>query len=193
MVEDLARSDRSPKELGEQFGLTSNLLAHHLGVLSEAGLIERIISSGDQRRRYIRLARAAIDYLGLRVTQPGGTVLFVCSHNSARSQLAAAMWRGRTGGQASSAGTDPADRVHPRAVTAAKRAGFDISKARPQLLGDTVADSVVTVCDRAHEELEPESHWLHWSLPDPVEIDTDAAFDHIVDLLNARISHLPED
>jgi protein-tyrosine-phosphatase len=96
-------------------------------------------------------------------------VLFVCSANSARSQLAAALWRARTGGDADSAGTEPADAVHPGAVAAALRAGLDLSGAQPRLLAtDESADVVITVCDRAHEELAPGPDWWHWSTPDPV-------------------------
>jgi ArsR family transcriptional regulator, arsenate/arsenite/antimonite-responsive transcriptional repressor / arsenate reductase (thioredoxin) len=101
--------------------------------------------------------------------RPAGQVLFVCSHNSARSQLAAALWTARTGGVATSAGTHPADRVHPGAVAAATRAGLDLSDAEPRMLdADEQADLVVTVCDQAHEELDPDPGWWHWSLPDPV-------------------------
>lgn len=196
IVEDLARSDRSPSELAARFGLATNLLAHHLDVLEEAGLVERFVSAGDRRRRYVRLVRGPLTELGMATVGPAGpmvdltvgTVLFVCSHNSARSQLAAAMWHGRTGGSASSAGTHPADRVHPRAVAAAERAGLDLSDARPRLLEPhETADLVVTVCDRAHEELDPEPGWWHWSLADPVITATDAAFDAVIADLDARI------
>jgi ArsR family transcriptional regulator, arsenate/arsenite/antimonite-responsive transcriptional repressor / arsenate reductase (thioredoxin) len=173
IVEDLVRSDRSPGEVASRFGLATNLVAHHLDVLAAAGLIERFTSSGDKRRRYVRLSLAAAsDVLGpLRAAraEPAARVLFVCSANSARSQLAAALWRARTGGEADSAGTEPADAVHPGAVAAAQRAGLDLSGARPRLLdaGES-ADVVITVCDRAHEELAPGPDWWHWSTPDPV-------------------------
>ena len=55
IVEELVLSDRAPSELGERFGLESNLLAHHLRVLEAVGLIERVTSDGDRRRRYLRL------------------------------------------------------------------------------------------------------------------------------------------
>ncbi len=191
IVEELAASDRSPTELGRRLELPSNLLAHHLDVLEEAGLIERFVSAGDRRRRYVRLVRAPLADLGVATARPAGTVLFVCSHNSARSQLAAALWRDRTGGVAESAGTHPAERVHPGAVAAARRAGLDLSDASPRLLDDsTTAAVVVTVCDRAHEELEVEPDWWHWSIPDPVEAGTAAAFDAVVADLDARIATL---
>ena len=191
IVEELAASDRSPGELGERFDLATNLLAHHLDVLEGAGLIERFISAGDRRRRYVRLIREPLAALGVRIARPNGPILFVCSHNSARSQLAAALWRDRTGGIASSAGTHPAVRVHPRAVTAARRAGLDLSGATPTLLdGQAIADRVVTVCDRAHEELGSRPDWWHWSVPDPVESGIPAAFDAVIADLDARITNL---
>ncbi|MFN3219264.1 MAG: helix-turn-helix domain-containing protein [Acidimicrobiales bacterium] len=174
IVEDLVHSDRSPGELAARFGLATNLLAHHLDVLAAAGLIERFTSSGDKRRRYVRLVfDAAAAVLGpsrAALADPAGGVLFVCSANSARSQLAAALWRARTGGQAGSAGTEPAEAVHPGAVAAAQRAGLDLSDAQPRLLaaGESAA-VVITVCDRAHEELTPGPDWWHWSTPDPVD------------------------
>lgn len=191
IVEELAVSDRSPSELGLRLDLPTNLLAHHLDVLEEVGLIERFVSAGDRRRRYVRLVRGPLADLELATNRPRGTVMFVCSHNSARSQLAAALWRDRTGGRASSAGTEPAAQVHPGAVAAAKRAGLDLSTARPRKIKEPVkAGLVVTVCDRAHEELDPEPDWWHWSLPDPVETGTDAAFDEVIADLDARIATL---
>jgi ArsR family transcriptional regulator, arsenate/arsenite/antimonite-responsive transcriptional repressor / arsenate reductase (thioredoxin) len=191
MVDDLAVSDRSPKELADRFGLASNLLAHHLDVLSEADVIERFPSTGDRRRRYVRLRDSARAYLGPRSGALVGSALFVCTHNSARSQLAAALWRARTGQAASSAGTHPTPTVHPGARAAARRAGLHIGQARPRLLDPAEdAEFVITVCDRAHEELKPPSSWWHWSLPDPVELATPEAFDVAISTLDARIHTL---
>jgi len=114
--------------------------------------------------------------------------MFLCSHNSARSQLAAALWRARTGQPAESAGTHPAPNVHRGAVAAARRAGLDLSGATPRLVEAIHSDAqVVTVCDRAHEELDPAPAWWHWSIPDPVEAGSAAAFDAVVADLDARI------
>jgi len=188
IVEDLAATDRSPTELSAKFRLPSNLLAHHLDVLQSAGLIERFGSSGDGRRRYVRLVHAVLTELGVATVRPTGDVLFVCSHNSARSQLGAALWTLRTGESAMSAGTHPADRIHPGAVAAAARAGLDLGDGRPRQLDDVPdAQLVITVCDRAHEELRPGARWWHWSLPDPVEAGTDEAFDAVVAALDDRI------
>ena len=156
IVEDLSASDRAPSVLATRHGLPGNLLAHHLDVLERVGLIERHVSSGDRRRRYVRLRHEALRDVAVIGRARAGRALFICTHNSARSQLAAALWRERTGSPADSAGTHPAERVHPGAVGAAKRAGLDIAGARPRALrrADTRVDLVVTVCDRAHEELD---------------------------------------
>ncbi len=188
IVEDLAVSDRSPKELAARFSMPTNLLAHHLDVLEDVGLIERFVSAGDRRRRYVRLVPAPLARLGVATALPAGEVLFVCSHNSARSQLAAALWTARTGGVATSAGTHPVDRVHPEAVAAASRAGLDLSRAEPRMFGAAGrGELVVTVCDQAHEELVPEPGWWHWSLPDPVEDGRAVAFDAVITELDDRI------
>ena len=55
IIDELALSDRTPQELARITGSETNLLAHHLGVLAEAGLVRRRVSSGDRRRRYISL------------------------------------------------------------------------------------------------------------------------------------------
>ena len=192
IVEQLASSDRAPSVLSAQFGLTGNLLAHHLDVLERVGLIERRTSSGDRRRRYVRLRTETLDQVPIAGHPRRGRALFVCTHNSARSQLAAALWRQRTGDDATSAGTHPADAVHPGAVAAAARAGLDLGAARPRALedGDLDADLIVTVCDRAHEELDAPTKWLHWSIPDPVDTGTKRAFDAALRTLDQRITAL---
>lgn len=195
IVDELARSDRAPVELRHRFGIESNLLAHHLDVLEHAGLVMRSRSSGDGRRRYVHLLRGALDGLlpAPRLVSHddgrGGDVLFVCTQNSARSQLAAALWRSVVGGSATSAGTEPAAAVHPGALAAARRAGLDLHGATPRALTDAIVpDVVVTVCDRAHEELGDEPSWLHWSIPDPVPVGRAAAFDAVVAELRDRIT-----
>ncbi|HNH97055.1 MAG TPA: helix-turn-helix domain-containing protein, partial [Microthrixaceae bacterium] len=121
IVDELASGDRSPGELRRRLELESNLLAHHLDVLEGAGIVARTRSDGDGRRCYVRLNRPAL--VGLLPAPDGvvGEALFVCTHNSARSQLAAATWRSVVGTRAWSAGTHPAERVHPGAVAAAER------------------------------------------------------------------------
>jgi protein-tyrosine-phosphatase/DNA-binding transcriptional ArsR family regulator len=192
IVDELTVSDRAPVELGRRVGVESNLLAHHLDVLERVGLIERNRSSGDGRRRYVHLLRGALDGLapGRRVVV--GPALFVCTANSARSQLAAALWESVARQPATSAGTQPAASVHRGAVRAARRAGLDLTGAVPTALGDVGAPPalVVTVCDRAHEDLAPGDDWLHWSVADPVVDGSAASFDRAVADLRARIETL---
>jgi ArsR family transcriptional regulator, arsenate/arsenite/antimonite-responsive transcriptional repressor / arsenate reductase (thioredoxin) len=189
IVDELSVSDRAPVELRRLLGMESNLLAHHLDVLERVGLIERSRSSGDGRRRYVHLLGDALEGLAPGRRIGPGRALFVCSANSARSQLAAALWHQATGEPAESAGTHPADRVHPGAIAAATRAGLDLGSATPHDLGEiaVLPPLVITVCDRAHEELDAHDAWLHWSIPDPVPVGTKAAFDATLIELRDRI------
>lgn len=189
IVEALRCCDRSPLELRRLLGLESNLMAHHLDVLEAVGLIERSRSSGDGRRRYVHLRNRSLEDLITAAVSPVDAPLFVCTANSARSQLAEALWRSITGGDCGSAGTNPADSVHVGALRAADRAGLDLAGASPRLLSSigTLPELVITVCDRAHEELEPGPSWLHWSIPDPVTEGSSAAFDSVVAELSDRI------
>jgi len=195
IVDQLLLSDRAPVELRQLLEVESNLLAHHLDVLESVGMISRFQSSGDGRRRYVHLIRGSLVDLGLGRRMEPARALFVCTKNSARSQLAAAMWRSVTGAPADSAGTHPADALHVGAVDAARRVGLDLSGATPHPL-DQIAelpDLVVTVCDQAHEELAPNANWLHWSIADPVPDGTRAAFDSTVNQLRERITGLVGD
>ena len=167
IVDELTVSDRAPIELREMLDIPGNLLAHHLDVLEQVGLIGRTKSSGDGRRKYVHLMPGALDGLVPHRVLPPGPALFVCTANSARSQLAAVLWEELVGAPAASAGTHPAAKVS---------AGSPPSAAL-----------VVTVCDRAHEELDGHPDWLHWSIPDPVPLNTKAAYDHAVDELRNRI------
>jgi protein-tyrosine-phosphatase/DNA-binding transcriptional ArsR family regulator len=192
IVDELAVSDRAPIELRGLFGLESNLLAHHLDVLEDVGLITRSRSSGDGRRRYVHLIRTALDGLAPGRRLRVGPALFICTANSARSQLAAALWQQLSGELGDSAGTHPADSVNPGAIAAANRAGLDVEAAAPRELAESEAlpGLVITVCDRAHEELDGGETWLHWSIPDPVPLGTKAAFDATVAELRDRIESI---
>jgi ArsR family transcriptional regulator, arsenate/arsenite/antimonite-responsive transcriptional repressor / arsenate reductase (thioredoxin) len=196
IVDALALSDLAPSELGDLLDLESNLLAHHLDVLADAGIVDRSPSHGDRRRRYLRLRRDTLDAIARPLTIAASSVLFVCTANSARSQLAAAMWNARHAVPAASAGTDPAARVHPQARRAAARRGLDLDDARPRSLDEISLESdlVVTVCDRAHEQLRHRrlrpTRLLHWSVADPAEAGTTRAFDAAADELARRIDEL---
>jgi protein-tyrosine-phosphatase/DNA-binding transcriptional ArsR family regulator len=196
IVDALSLSDLAPSELRELTGLESNLLAHHLDVLEDAGVIGRSASHGDRRRRYLGLHREALTSIAQPLRFAASNVVFVCTANSARSQLAAAMWNRDHDVPAVSAGTEPADRVHPQARRAARRRGLDLAAARPTPLAAIrpTPDLIVTVCDRAHEQLRrrsmPSRRTLHWSIADPAERNTRGAFDDAADELERRITAL---
>lgn len=200
IVDALTVSDLSPKELRSCFGLESNLLAHHLDVLEQVGLIYRSASSGDARRRYVHLHRESLSGLAPKECIEVGPALFLCTQNSARSQLAAALWQECSGRAAESAGTQPAQAVDPRAVAAAKRCGLQLQLSAPRNISQVrmKPELVITVCDKAHEDLASTSppalsgRWLHWSISDPVELGTAKAFDAAVAELRCRVSAICE-
>lgn len=192
VVDLLAHRDASASEVGTALGVPSNLLAHHLGVLERAGLVTRHRSEGDRRRTYLRLDGPRAHLAGAATPEVvAGRVLFVCTANTARSHLAAALWRRESGVDVASAGTEPGDRVNPGAIDAARRHGLDLPDVPPVGL-DAAAepgDLVITVCDRAHEEVGATA-WGHWSVPDPVTDGRRRAFDRAVDLLETRVRAL---
>jgi protein-tyrosine-phosphatase len=100
------------------------------------------------------------------------TVLFVCLHNAGRSQMSAAFFERAAGGAhtALSAGTMPAERVHPEVVEVMQEFGIDLSGRKPQLLTDDLvaqADVVVTMgCGEACPYV-PGKRYIDWDLPDP--------------------------
>lgn len=187
IVDALRLSDRTPGELGALTATASNLLAHHLDVLEAAEMITRAPSQGDGRRRYVRLRREALRELvrpAARIV--ADDVLFVCTQNAARSQLAAGLWQRRTGRTARSAGRQPADAVHPLAREVARAHGIELpSVPRSYDAIDPPPDLVVSVCDRAHEAGVPfDVATLHWSVPDPATGDRpafEAAFAELAD------------
>jgi protein-tyrosine-phosphatase/DNA-binding transcriptional ArsR family regulator len=192
IVDHLLTADASPSELRALLSMSSNLLAHHLAVLRKAGVVRQTRSEGDGRRTYIKLNHAALESLIPQAERRARRVVFVCTHNSARSQLAAAIWNRRSVVPATSAGTQPALQVHPGAVAAAKRNQLSMRPTKPRYLGDVVAtdDLVIAVCDNAHEELPVELPRIHWSINDPTRTALAASFDAAVSDLTERINHL---
>jgi len=127
-------------------------------------------------------------------------VIFVCTGNSARSQMAEAILREQGGGrfEVVSAGVDPRG-VHPMTVAALAKAGIDISGARSKPVGEFLGqrfDYVITVCDRARAScpvFPGGSETLHWGIDDPVEVDgteaeRQAAFDRALVEVGRRIN-----
>ncbi|WP_367128627.1 helix-turn-helix domain-containing protein [Saccharothrix sp. HUAS TT1] len=192
VVELLVLGDASPGEVGRALGLPSNLLAHHVKLLERAGVVERSRSEGDHRRTYLRLRTAALTDLAPAALREAPRVVFVCTGNSARSQLAAALWKRRSRVPAASAGTRPAERVHPLAVATARAHGLSLTRARTHYLDDVLRsdDLVVAVCDNAHEELDGATPRLHWSVPDPAAVGTEDAFDRAYRDLADRVERL---
>ncbi|MDQ2661466.1 MAG: helix-turn-helix domain-containing protein [Actinomycetota bacterium] len=191
MVDLLTLGDWSPSELQTRLGLPSNLLAHHLNVLESAGIVGRGRSEADRRRSYVRLEGAALVGLGVGQTVSAKRVVFVCTANSARSQLAVALWNRASKVPATSGGTHPAERIDPIAIETAREHGLSLRNRRPQLFDEIRAtgDYIVSVCDNAHEELGAVDA-LHWSVPDPVRAGNPAAFEFAFNELSRRVDDL---
>ena len=132
-------------------------------------------------------------------------VLFLCTGNSARSQMAEGFLRTFGGGEfeASSAGTHPR-RVQPEAVSVMKEAGVDISRQMSKSLNGFIGrefDYVITVCDDAAEEcpsLPGESRRLHWSIPDPAGAEETAdgkmeVFRNARDMISERVKEFVDE
>ncbi len=200
LVTALARSDRRVQELVQLVKEPHNLVSYHLRQLRSQALVTERRSAADGRDVYYSLDLERLRSLyfatgeslhpGLAVhptvtAKERGTApakrtraLFLCSHNSARSQMAEAILRELGGDQveAASAGTE-ATRVHPLAIREMAERGIDISgqrsKSLEEFIGETF-DYVVTVCDNAREACpifpgDPER--IHWSIPDPSAVE----------------------
>lgn len=203
IVDALLLGEASPTELQQLLAMPSNLLAHHVRVLERVGVVSRHRSEADRRRTYLALAPGAFDALRPVRVHDTVRVVFVCTHNSARSQLAAALWNDTSPVPATSAGTHPAPAVHPGAIAAAQRHRVPLAPAVPRHVdevmgsGSGVEHLVITVCDAAHEELagvrglpDPVADRLHWSIPDPARTGEDSAFDRVVTDLTDRIARV---
>jgi len=191
ITDTLAEGDASPSELGALLAMPSNLLAHHLHVLEQAGIITRRRSEGDHRRSYLRLVPDVLDGLAGTPQRTARRVLFVCTANSARSHLAAALWRQASHVPAASAGTRPAGAIDPGAIDAARRHHIPLPRRQPRHINDAREDGdlIITVCDLAHEELGQLAA-LHWSVPDPVPAGDAVSFDAALGELSRRVGHL---
>jgi ArsR family transcriptional regulator, arsenate/arsenite/antimonite-responsive transcriptional repressor / arsenate reductase (thioredoxin) len=178
ITDALCDGDASPKQLGAMLAMPSNLLAHHLRVLEQAGIITRRRSEGDHRRSYLRLIPRTLESLAGPTARTAPRVLFVCTANSARSHLAAALWRQASHVPAASAGTHPAAAIDPGAIAAAGRHLLPLPRRRPRHIAEVQHDGdlVVTVCDLAYEELA-DLVAVHWSVPDPVPAGDPGSFD----------------
>ena len=135
---------------------------------------------------------------------PNRRILFLCIHNSCRSQMAEALMRRAAGDrlEAFSAGLE-ARGVHPLAVRALAEVGIDASAQRSktiQDLADARFDYVVTTCDEAQEACPRwpgTARMLHWGFPDPSAVEGSdeermAAFRRVRDAIAARIRQFLE-
>jgi protein-tyrosine-phosphatase len=191
ITDTLLTGDAAPSELAAMLEMPSNLLAHHLRTLELAGVITRRRSEGDRRRTYLRLVPDTLASLSAPPPRAARRVLFVCTANSARSHLAAALWRRASTVPAVSAGTRPAERIDPGAIAAAGRHHLPLPRIRPRHISEVEDDGdlVVTVCDLAREELGGQAA-VHWSVPDPVPAGDPASFDAAVADLSDRVVRL---
>jgi len=218
----LARSDRRVSEVAQLVGKAQNLVSYHLGELRTGGLVSARQSSADGRDTYYRLELARFGQLfvsagaalhpALQLAPPSlkapaatkgkQRVLFLCTGNSARSQIAEALLTNRTNGvvEARSAGSDPKP-LHPNAVRVMAERGIDISGSNTKHL-DRFArarfDRVITLCDKVKEicpEFPGEPVTAHWSMADPAaaapnDADSYPAFVRAVDEIEVRVNLL---
>ena len=221
LLRKLARSDRRVGELCELTGERQNLVSYHLRQLREGGLVWARRSIADGRDTYyaLDLARCAQSLAcvggslhpalaGREVvaaaevspisTRAGRTtrLLFVCTGNSARSQMAEALAVHLSGGtvEAASAGISP-KRLHPNAVRVMRRRGVDIAGSRAKHISDLEGqqfDRVITLCDRARENCPEFPDAIHWSTPDPAAESGTEAFERVAAELETRIAYLLE-
>lgn len=197
IVDALALEDLAAGDLTATLGIPSNLLAHHLGVLERAGVIERRRSEGDGRRAYVslRLDQPIVAASVGRPRRPSAPrVVFVCTNNSARSPIAASLFASRCAIPVASAGTQPGQAYREGAVVALRGRGLTTVGEGPANVTDVVGpdDLIVTVCDRAHETLvtRPGQSVLHWSIPDPARSKRSDAFERALAEIEPRVARL---
>ena len=226
LLSELSYSDRRVGELCARLGLPQSLVSYHLGRLRTERVVSRRRSAADGRDSYYVLELARCGELlasagnalhpGLRLA-PGAParrtrprhrsrtrVLFLCTGNSARSQIAEALTERLSGGavEAFSAGSHPKP-VHPNAVRVLSRRGIDITGRRSKHLDEFAGvrfDYVVSLCDRVREvcpEFPGRPDLIHWSVPDPgregnTNRETYPAFERTAAELATRVAFLLE-
>ena len=223
LLREVARSDRTVHELTSLLDQPQNLVSYHLGKLRDGRLISSRRSSADGRDAYytadlagLRRGLAATGlalHPGVQLVSPPAhgdsspgiataRVLFLCTGNSARSQLAEALarTRSRAGIEAFSAGSKP-KALHPNALRVLRERGIDATGHHSKHLdvyAETRFDRVITLCDRVREvcpEFPGHPEAIHWSIPDPAASGEDdeatyPAFERTADELETRIGFL---
>jgi protein-tyrosine-phosphatase/DNA-binding transcriptional ArsR family regulator len=226
LLDELGRSDRRVGELCELVGKPQSLVSYHLRELRRGGLVSARQSAADGRDTYYQpdisrcaellSAAGAALHPAVRLARPDGPmldapiarrarkprVLFLCTGNSARSQMAEALLEHRTRGAvaARSAGSHPKP-LHPNAVRVMAERGIDISEHRSKHLdrftGDRF-DRVITLCDKVKEvcpDFPEHPTTVHWSMADPSTEAADAdasygAFVRTADEIETRVELL---
>jgi protein-tyrosine-phosphatase/DNA-binding transcriptional ArsR family regulator len=191
----LARSDRTVQELTGLVGEPQNLVSYHLGKLRDGRLVTARRSSADRRDAYYGLDLERVGDLlaaaggalhpGLKLQRPArgivtppARVLFLCTGNSARSPMAAALARALSDGvvEAVSAGSEPRP-LHPNAARVMREAyGLDLTDHQPRHLSAYAGqdfDRVITLCDRVREVCPEVPGAVHWSLANPATGEPD--------------------
>jgi protein-tyrosine-phosphatase/DNA-binding transcriptional ArsR family regulator len=195
LLQELTRSDRAVKELTARLDQPQNLVSYHLRRLRDGGLVAARQSAADRRDTYYAIdliqcerqlqAAGGALHPALRLTPPAPLpevaaarrhrrVLFLCTGNSARSQIAEALIEHLSDGTvtAASAGSNPKP-LHPNAVRVMRERGIDISHNRTKHLDEFIGerfDAVLTLCDRVREvcpEFPSHPELVHWSVADP--------------------------
>ena len=220
LLTELARTDRQVRELTGLLGQPQSLVSYHLGQLRAGGLVSARRSSADGRDSYYRIelarCRELLAETGLALhpglaQHPGlgsglgsgalrvrTRVLFLCTGNSARSQMAEALLGQLSGGavEVASAGSRPKP-LHPEAVRVMREHGIDISGRRSKHLEEFAGQRfgyVITLCDRVREvcpEFPGQPQLIHWSIADPAgEADPRAAFRRVAAGQRTRIGFL---
>jgi protein-tyrosine-phosphatase/DNA-binding transcriptional ArsR family regulator len=226
LLSALADSDLRVRDLCERTALPQSLVSYHLARLRSGTVVNGRRSAADGRDVYYALDLQRCGEMladsgralhpGLRLTrssdarndpdtwEPRTRVLFLCTGNSARSQIAQALVEDLAGGKvdACSAGSRPKP-LHPNAVRVLRERGIDIAGRSSKHLDTFIGqrfDYVISLCDRVREvcpEFPQHPHVVHWSIPDPAAAgDTDEetypAFQEMVTELTGRIGFLLE-
>jgi protein-tyrosine-phosphatase len=213
LLAELARSDRRVRELCALVGRPQGLVSYHLARLRADRLVLVRRSLADGRDVYYSLdlgrCRELLGATGAalhpalwpaatpRARRRRARVLFLCTGNSARSQIAERLAQELGGGAiaAFSAGSHPKP-LHPEALRVMRARGLDLDGHRSKPIDELARrrfDWVVSLCDRVREvcpELPGDPRLVHWSIPDPSREGTPEAFERTAAELAERIPFL---